>query len=54
MVDAHVSGACEAIHEGSSPSFDIFTLHLSAIKICYYFTSSLISLIIGINIFIKI
>lgn len=23
MVDAHVSGACGAIREGSSPSFDI-------------------------------
>ena len=27
MVDAHVSGACGAIREGSSPSFDISLPH---------------------------
>ena len=26
MVDAHVSGACGAIREGSSPSFDRFII----------------------------
>ncbi len=35
MVDAHVSGACGAIREGSSPSFDIYTFR-TFIKRLYF------------------